>query len=65
MGRSSHSLAVALLRQVILLLPAAWLLARFCPNRTFLCFPLAELLTCFAALALYLRIYREKVLPLI
>lgn len=65
MGRSSHSLAVALLRQIILLLPAAWVLARFCPEWTFLCFPLAELLTCLIALILCFRIYRERVLPLI
>ena len=65
MGRSSHSLAVALLRQIILLLPAAWVLARFCPEWTFLCFPLAELFTCLIALVLCFRIYRERVLPLI
>lgn len=64
MGRSSHSLAVTLLRQIILLLPTALFLVFFRPGWTFLCFPLAELFTCGAALVLYSRIYREKVLPL-
>ena len=64
LGRSSHSLWIALLRQIIFLLPIALLLVRLWPQWVFLSFLLAELLTCLIALVLYRKICREKILPL-
>ena len=52
LDRSVFSLLIALLRQLVLLLPAAYFLVRFAPQYAFLAFLLAELLTCFVSLTL-------------
>lgn len=61
LGRNAHSLLVALLRQVILLLPAALALVKLAPEWTFLSFLAAEAGACGVALVLYRKIRREKI----
>ena len=61
LGRSRDSLVVTLLRQLVLLLPAAWLLVRLAPEYVFLSFLLAELGACGTALMLFSRLYRETI----
>jgi len=64
LGAPMSSLVLSLLRQIILLLPLALLLSLLSPIALFWAFPLAELLTCLAALLLYRRVNRTKLLPL-
>ncbi|MGI5963433.1 MAG: MATE family efflux transporter [Lawsonibacter sp.] len=64
LGRSSHSLWIALLRQIVFLLPIALLFVRICPLWTFSAFFWAEVLTCLVSLFLYRKIYLEKIVPL-
>ena len=60
------SLAVTLLRQAVILFPAALVLGRLGGGGlVWLAFPAAELLACGGALLLYRRIYTRKVAPLI
>ena len=61
LGRSSCSLAISLLRQIVLLLPAALLLVWVRPQWTFLSFPAAELLSCLVSILLFRRLYRDKI----
>ena len=50
-----QSLLVSLLRQLIFVLPAAWLFARLLPAGVWLAFPIAEVLTAVIAAVLLLR----------
>ncbi|MDO5141910.1 MAG: MATE family efflux transporter [Eubacteriales bacterium] len=59
LGRSGASLAVALLRQLVVLLPAAALLARVSLTAVWLAFPLAEVVGLLAAALLCRRIGRR------
>lgn len=61
LGHSRYSLTVSLLRYVVLLLPAAWLLIRLVPDLVFLSFLLAELATTLTAVLLYRRVYRHTI----
>ena len=60
LGSAGVSLALSLLRQVVLILPVAWLLGRFSAGLMWLSFPFAELLSCLAALLLFRRISRKQ-----
>lgn len=53
LGAANASLAISLLRQVVLLLPAALLLGALRPGLVWLAFPTAEVLSCAVALLLY------------
>ena len=55
LDRSSCSLLVSLLRQILFLLPIALLLVQVRPNLVWLCFLLSELLTAAVAVPLYGR----------
>ncbi len=61
LGAPMLSLLLSLLRQVILLLPAALLLSRLSPGLIWLSFLIAESLTCVLALLLYRWLYRTKI----
>lgn len=61
-GRSRWSLLVALLRQILLLLPAAALLLALKPALVWAAFPLSELISCFAAALLYRRTIQKQLL---
>ncbi|WP_243114483.1 MATE family efflux transporter [Agathobaculum sp. Marseille-P7918] len=64
LGRGSESLWVALLRQLIVILPAAVLLARLSLNAVWFAFPLAEAAGLVAALLLHRRVTRRLLAPL-
>ena len=59
LDRSSCSLLVSLLRQIIFLLPIALLLIRVKPELVWLCFLLSEVLTT----AIAIPLYRKTVVP--
>ena len=59
MGRGSESLAVALLRQLIVILPAAVALSRVSLDAIWLAFPLAEAVGIIAAVLLHRRVSRR------
>ncbi|MCI7125379.1 MAG: MATE family efflux transporter [Agathobaculum sp.] len=59
LGKSGASLAVALLRQLIVVVPAALLLARISLRALWLAFPLAEAVGLAAALVLYRRVTKR------
>ena len=59
MGRGSESLAVALLRQLIVILPAAVALSRISLDAIWLAFPLAETVGIIAAILLHRRVSRR------
>ena len=65
-GRGMYSMILSLLRQIVVLLPAAWLLARFVGevNSVWYSFPLAEAAAIFISLAFLLRVYRRHIKPL-
>lgn len=60
LGAAMTSLAISLLRQVVLILPAAYLLGLVRPGLMWLSFPLAEILACLAALVLFRQIQRKR-----
>lgn len=64
LGSPIQSLVISLMRQVVLILPAALLLGWINPGLMWLCFPAAEVLSCLLALVFYRRIYRDKLLPM-
>ena len=59
LGRGSESLAVALLRQLVVILPAAVALARVSLGAVWLAFPLAEAVGLTAAVLLHRRVTRR------
>ena len=60
LGAAGTTLLLSLLRQAVLILPAAWFLGRLGPGLMWLSFPLAEGLSCLAALFLFRRICRKQ-----
>lgn len=60
LGAAMTSLVISLLRQVVLILPAAYLLGLVQARLIWLSFPLAEVLACLAALIFFRRIQRKK-----
>ena len=60
LGAANSSLAISLLRQVVLLLPAALVLGAIRPVLVWLAFPAAELISCAVALVLCRSILRRK-----
>ena len=61
MGAANESLAISLLRQVVVLLPAAYFLGMVQGSLVWLAFLAAEVISCVAALLLYRRTYRQKI----
>ena len=60
LGAAMTSLVISLLRQVVLILPAAYLLGLVQSRLIWASFPLAEVLACLAALVLFRRIQRKR-----
>lgn len=60
LGKSRLALLTAVLRQLVLLLPMAFCFIRFAPEWVWLSFPLAECLSCCAALPMCRRVYLQK-----
>ncbi len=61
LGKSSLSLLISLLRQIILLLPIAAGLVALSPNLVWLSFLWAEVLACLAAVPIYWRTIRPRI----
>ncbi len=65
LGNGTYSAITSLCRQLIVLLPAAWLLSLTGEvNAVWWSFPIAEVVSMCVTLTLYGRIYRKKVKPL-
>ena len=65
LGRGFNSLLISVLRQLVVLLPAAFILAQISLDAVWFSFPIAEVGSLLASLLLYRRLYRNyiKVLP--
>ncbi|HWQ06716.1 MAG TPA: MATE family efflux transporter, partial [Feifaniaceae bacterium] len=65
-GKGSFSMYISLARQLVLLVPVAWLLARLTREVTAVwwAFPIAEVLCVFLSVALFVSVYRSKIKPL-
>lgn len=62
-GRGVYSLVQSLLRQLVILVPAAWLLARVFGevNAVWWAFPIAECVSLVVSIFLYIRLYRLEI----
>ena len=58
-GHGFYSMLISLLRQLIVLLPAAFLLAKISLAAVWYAFPIAEVFSLAASIILYLRLYRN------
>ncbi|MBD5083910.1 MAG: MATE family efflux transporter [Clostridiales bacterium] len=59
------SLLVSLVRQLVVLLPVAFIISRFCPlEMVWLAFPIAELFSMAMCAVFMRRVYRQDILPL-
>ena len=63
-GKGLYSMIMSICRQLLVLLPSAWLLARLTGGNVYAiwwCFPIAELVTLFICLGLYRKCNREMI----
>lgn len=62
-GKGTYSLIISLMRQLIVLVPAAWLLARLTGAVTAVwwAFPIAECISLAASIFFFLRLYRKEI----
>ena len=59
-GKGIQSLVVSLLRQMVILLPAAWLLSLTGEvTNVWFAFPVAEILACFVSIGMFWNLYRK------
>jgi len=66
-GKGLYSMIMSICRQLLVLLPSAWLLARLTGGNVYAiwwCFPIAELVTLFICLGLYRKCNREMIAKL-
>ena len=61
-GRGVYSLIVSLMRQLVVLVPAAWILAKITGevNAVWWSFPIAEVFSLIVTIVLFLRLYRSE-----
>lgn len=65
LGNGLYSLIVSICRQLLVLLPSAWILAElFGLDAVWWSFPIAELVSIFVSVILLRKIYQEKIKPL-
>jgi len=62
-GRGFYSMLMSICRQLVVLLPAAWLIAKFTGSvyAVWWCFPIAEILSLILCLILYRKCDREMI----
>ncbi|MEG1579113.1 MAG: MATE family efflux transporter, partial [Oscillospiraceae bacterium] len=65
LGAPMMSMVVSLLRQLVIVLPATYLLLLASPNLVWLAIPIAEVISCVVAVLFYIRVHREKIVPLL
>ena len=65
-AKSYYSLIVSLCRQLVVLIPAAWVLARVTGdvNQVWWCFLIAEVASAVISVLFFRKVYREVVVPL-
>ena len=65
-SRSYYSLIISLCRQLVVLIPAAWILSRITGdvNQVWWCFLIAELFSALIPVLFFRRVYRQVVVPL-
>lgn len=65
-GEGKKSLFVSILRQLVIILPLAWIFARFFSlNAVWYAFPIAECFALVCSLLLFLNSYRTKIVPIL
>ena len=65
LGKPVYSLINSICRQLVVLLPAAYLLSLSGNvNLVWLAYPIAEVVACGVTIFFFLRIYRQKIKPL-
>lgn len=64
LGAPMFSLALSVLRQVVIVLPVCLIFVLIAPDQVWWCLPVAEILSCAVALFLYRRVYAAKILPM-
>ena len=65
LGNGVYSLFVSVLRQLVIILPAAYFLAKFFGlELVWLAFPMAEGVACCCSFLLFFKIYRDKISPM-
>lgn len=62
-GKGTYSLIISLMRQLLVLVPAAWILARLTGevNAVWWAFPIAECISLAASIFFFLRLYRKEI----
>lgn len=63
-GKGVYSMVISMLRQLVILVPAAYLLAQAGLFYVWFSFPIAEVFSCIASVFLFIRLYRTKIKPL-
>ena len=63
MGRGTYSLVISLMRQLVVLVPAAWLLATVTGQvqAVWWAFPIAEVVSLVCSILFFLRLYRKEI----
>lgn len=61
MGRGFYSLIVSVMRQLVVLIPAAWLLSHISLTAVWFAFPIAEVVSLLTSLVLFLNLYRKVI----
>ena len=61
MGRGFYSLIVSVMRQLVVLIPAAWLLSHISLTAVWFAFPIAEVVSFLTSLVLFLNLYRKVI----
>lgn len=65
LGKGMYSLIMSAIRQLVVLLPAAYFLGRFISlNALWFAFPIAEVVAVILALVLYRRLYEKEIKPM-
>jgi len=64
LGNAGYSLTVSVARQLVVLLPAAFLLSKVSMEAVWWAFPIAELMALFCAIFFYFKVYKKKVAPM-
>ncbi len=64
-GKGTYSLIISVLRQLVILVPSAFLLAQTMQvENVWFAFPIAEIFSLLASIFLYVRLYRKTIKPL-
>ncbi len=61
MGMGLYSLAISALRQLVLLVPSAYIFSKFALNHVWLSFPFAEAFSLIISICMLLSIYKKKI----